>query len=264
MERLRVVTFNIAHGRGLQPIQGLTSRRKIKKNLDEIAALLASLRPDLVALQEIDQASTWAGNFDHLEYLREATGMPHAVFGLNNRHSGLFDFHYGNAFLSRHPLSDVENITFGNRRMGEKGFLFAELTIRGFCVPILNMHLHYRSRVQRFRQIERVMEYVAIKHNDRGRQWVMPPIVCGDFNNPAINQFDATARLYRYFMSHGNYSLHPAKARTFPSLLPQRTLDFIFLPPQCSEVYCLVVNSRLSDHRPVFVEFKAAMEKAAA
>ncbi len=263
MDRFRVVTYNIAHGRGLQPIQGLTSRRQIQRNLEAIAELLLKLKPDVVALQEIDQASSWAGNFDHLLFLQEAMGMPHALFGLNNRHSGLFEYHYGNALLSRHPIGDSENITFGSKRVGEKGFLFAELEVGGACVPILNMHLHYRSRVQRFSQVDRVMDYVARKHNDRGHQWVMPPIVCGDFNNSAANQLDATARLYRYFMTHGDYSLHPAKARTFPSVLPQRALDFVFLPPQCREVYCLVVRSRLSDHRPVLVEFKAAMRKAA-
>ena len=55
MPRLRLVTFNIAHGRGLNPIQGITTQRKLRINLRKIAALLERLAPDVVALQEIDE-----------------------------------------------------------------------------------------------------------------------------------------------------------------------------------------------------------------
>jgi len=107
MPRLRLLTFNIAHGRGLTPIQGLTSRRKIRENLLKIARLIDQLAPDVVALQEIDECSRWAGNFDHLEYLREHSGFPHSVFGINNRRPGLLNLCYGNAILSRHPIAAV-------------------------------------------------------------------------------------------------------------------------------------------------------------
>jgi endonuclease/exonuclease/phosphatase family metal-dependent hydrolase len=255
MERLRIVTYNIAHGRGLQPIQGLTSRRKIRANLLKIAKLLRSLEPDVVALQEIDQNSLWAGSFDQLEFLREFGGFPYAVFGVNNRRAEFPRLNYGNAILSRHPITEAENIKFGRKNFGEKGFLFAEIEVRGRRLPVVNMHLHYRSRATRIRQVEHVMDYLNRKHPHRHAHWLMPPIVCGDMNNPSHTS-DATASLFRYFARHGHYTLHPRQAATFPSPLPQRTLDFIFLPPACVEVYCLVVKSYLSDHRPVMVEFK--------
>jgi endonuclease/exonuclease/phosphatase family metal-dependent hydrolase len=257
MQRLRVVTYNIAHGRGLQPIQGITSRRKIRTNLLKIAKLLQSLQPDIVALQEIDEDSLWAGSFNQLDFLRDFSGLPHAVFGVNNRRAGLLRLNYGNAILSRHPIAEAETIVFGRRTIGEKGFLFAEIDVHGARVPVVNMHLHYRSRVQRISQVERVMEYLTKKHPHRGHHWHMPPIVCGDMNNPSHTS-DATASLMRYFARHGHYTLHPRHARTFPSPLPQRTLDFIFLPPACVEVYCLVIKSYLSDHLPVMVECKIA------
>lgn len=255
MQRLRIVTYNIAHGRGLQPIQGLTSRRRIRSILLRIAKLIEKLNPDVVALQEIDQNSSWAGGFDQLEFLREFTGFPYAVFGINNRRTGLLKLNYGNAILSRHPIAEWENITFGQKRMGEKGFLFAELDVEGRRVPLVNMHLHYRSRVQRIKQVAQVMGYLNTKRALRHAHWATPPILCGDLNNPSHNTADATASLFEYFSLHGNYSLHPQKARTFPSPLPRRMLDFVFLPPECVEVYCLVVRTLLSDHRPVMVEF---------
>lgn len=255
MQRLRIVTYNIAHGRGLQPIQGLTGRRKIRSNLLKIAKLLTDLRPDVVALQEIDENSSWAGSFDQLSFLREFTGMEHAVFGINNRRTGLLKLCYGNAILSRYPIVESENVVFGRKTVGEKGFLFAEIAVPSGRLPVVNMHLHYRSRAHRIKQIEKVMHYITHKRLHRKAHWLIPPLVCGDMNNPSHTD-DATASLLTYFSQHGHYTLHPQRARTFPSPMPRRTLDFVFLPPGCVEVYCLVVRSWLSDHRPVMVEFK--------
>jgi len=254
MPRVRLLTFNIAHGRGLTPIQGLTSARKLRLNLRRIAALLERLAPDVVALQEIDERSRWAGNFDHLDYLRVHARFPHAVFGINNRRAGLLNLSYGNALLSRHVLTDAETVTFGRRRMGEKGFLFAEVAIGKLLVPIITVHLHHRSRAQRLLQLDRLLAWLREKARTRRTAWTVPPIVCGDFNTPGTGD-DATASLLSHLSDYCDYTLHPQDARTFPSPLPSRALDFVFLPRGCKEVHCEVVRSLLSDHRPVLVEF---------
>lgn len=254
MPPLRILTFNIAHGRGLTPIQGFTFARKIRANLRKIAKLIERTAPDIVALQEIDQCSLWAGNFDHLDYLKAHTGFPFSAFGINNRRAGLLNLNYGNAILSRHPILESETIVFGARTVGEKGFLYTEIDLHGRRVPVVNLHLHYGLRAHRFRQVERLMDYVTHKHHHRRGEWHMPPIVCGDMNNPRTT-LDATSELMRYFSLHGDYTLHPQAGFTFPSPLPSRTLDFVFLPPACTEVKCEVVRSYLSDHRPVLVEF---------
>lgn len=254
MARLRILTFNIAHGRGLTPIQGFTRGRKLRLNLQRISRLIERLQPDIVALQEIDQNSLWAGSFDQLEYLRLNTGYRYSVFGINNRREGLLNLSYGNAILSRHPILESENIVFGESLVGEKGFLYTEIDVEGRRLPVMNLHLDYRSRVHRFRQVERVMDYITSKHHHRRTHWHIPPIVCGDLNNSATSA-DATAELMRYFSLHGGYSLHPRSAATFPSPLPKRALDFVMLPPACRDVSSKVIRSLLSDHRPVVVEF---------
>jgi endonuclease/exonuclease/phosphatase family metal-dependent hydrolase len=252
--RLRLVTFNIAHGRGLTPIQGITSRRKIQTNLLKIAHLLHELRPDFVALQEIDEHSRWAGNFDHLEFLQCHAHFPYAVFGITTRREGLLNLRYGNAFLSRHPIVESECVTFGQRRIGEKGFLYAEFDVRGRRVPIINLHLHYRSRVHRFWQLDRLIAWLALKQQVRGALWHMPPVICGDFNT-SRTKADATASLLSHLRHFGEYTLHPQHGRTFPSPWPRRTVDFVFLPPTCRHPRDEVVRAMLSDHRPVLVEF---------
>src|SRR6202142_3463787 len=184
LQRLRLVTFNIAHGRGLTPIQGITSARKLRLNLRRIAGLLGELRADLVALQEVDECSVWSGSFDHLDYLRAHAGFPHAAFGINNRRSGLVNLSYGNAILSRFPIVETETIVFGKRRLGEKGFLFAEIDIGGRVVPIVNLHLHFSSRKKSLLQLELLITWLRTKQRERGAAWAVMPIVCGDFNTP--------------------------------------------------------------------------------
>ena len=254
MHRLRLVTFNIAHGRGLTPIQGLTSQRKLRVNLRKIAALINRLAPDVIAMQEIDECSRWSGNFDHLDYLRVHAGFPYAVFGINTRRAGLLNLCYGNALLSRHPLVETETVAFGQRRVGGKGFLYAEIKVGEHSVPFVNLHLHFRSRMQRLSQLDRLVGWLREKGRSRPKAWLIPPIICGDFNNPSTRD-DATASLLSHLSDHGDYTMYPQTGATFPSPMPRRTLDFIFLPAGCKNVRCEVVRSFLSDHRPVMVEF---------
>lgn len=253
--RLRLVTFNIAHARGLTPIQGFTSARKLRVNLRRIAKLLEKLNPDVVALQEIDECSRWAGNFDQLDYLREFADFPYSVFGINNRREGLLNLSYGNALLSRHPIAVSENIVFGRSRIGEKGFLFAEIDAGGLRVPLVNLHFHYRSRVHRLVQLDRLLAYLRVKQRLRSTHWAVSPIVCGDFNTPGTSS-DATSSLLSHLCDFGDYVLYPQSGRSFPSPLPTRLLDFVFLPPGCRAVHSEVVKSVLSDHRPVMVDFE--------
>jgi endonuclease/exonuclease/phosphatase family metal-dependent hydrolase len=254
MHRLRLMTFNIAHGRGLAPVQGLTSTRKIRVNLRGIARLIHNHAPDVVALQEVDECSRWAGNFDHLEYLRLHSGYAHAVFGINNRRKGLLNLSYGNAVLSRHPIVESENVVFGSRRIGEKGFLFVELDVAGHRVPIVNLHLHYRSKEHRFVQTDRLLAWMRDKQRQHHGRWAIPPIVCGDLNNPG-HRSDATAALLSHLSDYCDYTLHPRTGRTFPSPLPSRLLDFAFMPEGCRDAKSEILRSFLSDHRPVVVDF---------
>lgn len=253
MTSLRIATWNIAHGRGLRPIQGLQTRRSMQAHLRRIAALLAKLDADVVALQEIDQESSWAGNFDHLEYLRSHSGYDFALHGVTTRRGGLFKLCYGNAFLSRHRLEEGEAVAFGRRTVGEKGFLFAEITLGGRRVPLINLHLHYRSRRARMEQIGQVFRYLAQRHNARAPYWSVPPVVCGDFNTSG-KASDATAALLAELEFFGGYGLHPQSGRTFPSPLPTRLLDFVLVPAELRVARCEIVRSWLSDHRPVVAE----------
>ena len=260
MRRIRLLTYNIAHARGLGLHQTFRARSKIRHQLLRIAHLIQRLEADVVALQEIDENSRWNGSFDHLAYLRDHTGLPHAVHGVNNRRAGdFFHLNYGNAVLTRFPIAHHQNMPFGRAAVGEKGVLYTEVATPAGLLPVVNIHMHHRSRASRLKQAEHLMGFLGAKRSARGRDWRTGPILCGDMNNPAHTP-DATAMLLGYFEQFDNYQLLPKAApgrghSTFPSIWPQRALDYVYLPSQCQRVEVTVVRSYLSDHRPVLVEF---------
>ena len=113
----------------------------------------------------------------------------------------------------------------------------------------------FASRRARLAQAAALSEYLGSKYQHRQADWMIPPILCGDFNNSSRGR-DATAALFSYFQRHGQYTLHPEDEGTFPAPLPSRTLDFVFLPPACRLPKSAVLRSYLSDHRPVVVDFR--------
>ncbi len=253
---LTLLTFNIAHGRGLSLYQGFSSVRRIRAILDRIAELLVDTRADIVALQEVDECSHWNGHINLLHHLQDRAGFDYAYMGVNNRRDGRKRLAYGNAVLSRFPLRFWENNPFGQATLGEKGFLYTELDIRGHPLPLVNLHLDYRSRARRIRQVEQVLDYLRRKPHPGVKHQPVAPIICGDFNTHSKRVGDAVSHLFEAVLGHGEYGIYPHEAAaTFPALLPHRALDFIFLPAPCRLRRCEVIRCFLSDHRPVLVEF---------
>lgn len=255
MARLRLLTFNIAHARGASPIpQSFRRVATLRRNLLRIAHLIKRLKVDIVALQEIDENSRWAGSFDHLAYLVEHTGLTHAVHGITNKRLGHFHLSYGNAVLSRFPITHHENVPFGKSTFGEKGFLFTEIEAPCGRLPLFNIHLNHRSRRLRMKQATQLMTHLGELRRHRSSGWKMEPLLCGDFNTPS-HLPDAVAMLLGYFEQTNNYTLLPKTGRTFPSMLPARALDYVLLPEQCRTPRAKIIRSLLSDHQPVLVEF---------
>tara|TARA_B100000989_G_C19514360_1_gene460838 strand:+ start:1249 stop:2037 length:789 start_codon:yes stop_codon:yes gene_type:complete len=261
MSSLKILTFNIAHGRGLSLYQGFSSEKRIERNLLKIAQMLRQSDADIVALQEVDEDSFWNKRVDCLEYLKKEAGFQHALMGINSRR-----YHprrhlvYGDGILSRYPVHFWENNPFGETSFGQKGFMYAEIELKNEVLPLINLHLDYRSRRNRIAQIEQLIDYIKEKRHPRKNNKPIAPIICGDFNSHSKRAGDAVAHLFDYIRSHGDYHIFPKTAATFPAHFPRRMLDFIFLPEAFQPVHCEVVKTYLSDHRPVLLTFKHAGE----
>jgi endonuclease/exonuclease/phosphatase family metal-dependent hydrolase len=177
---------------------------------------------------------------------------------VNTRRGGRKPLAYGNAILSRHPVRFWENNPFGSATLGEKGFLYAEVDVGGQALPLLNLHLDFRSRARRILQVEQVLEYLRQRpHPNQAGHQLLAPVICGDFNTHSRRVGDAVRHLFEALLTRHDYAIWPhPRARTFPAHLPSRTLDFILLPHPYRAVHCEVLKVFLSDHRPVLLEFE--------
>lgn len=254
-EHYRMITLNIAHGRGLSLYQGFHSSDRIRKQLDKITQLLDRFTPDIVCFQEVDEASHWNNHINLLEEIQNRELLPHAYLGVHNRRIGTKTLAYGNAVLSRFPIKNPVTVPFGDKTLGEKGFLFVELDTPEGMLPILNLHLDFRSRLRRLAQVEQVIRFLHTPLSSPANSRVHRPIICGDFNTRASVQRDAVAQLFGYMLSHHEYQLYPKKARSFPAHSPVKCIDFVFLPHPLVCLESHVIKSYVSDHRPVFVDF---------
>ena len=189
-----------------------------------------------------------------LDFLAHEAGYAHSHLGIHNRRRGRLPLAYGNGLLAHFPIEHADTQPFGQAELGEKGFLYSELALPGGHLPVVNLHLDFRSRRRRILQVERLIDYLEARHLQAGNETYFAPIICGDFNSRATKQRDAVRHLIAYLEGHCAYQLMPSGGKTFPSILPTHGLDFIFVPPSYEVRRCEVLKAYVSDHRPVLVE----------
>jgi endonuclease/exonuclease/phosphatase family metal-dependent hydrolase len=255
-DSFKLLTLNIAHGRGPILHQGLVKQKTILKWLGKITDLLTDINPDIVALQEIDEDSQWNGNLDLLEFLREKAGFNFAAYGMHNRHEGKYRLNYGNAFLTKHPIIAEEVVVFDTKRIGSKGFLYCRCDTPLGQLDFINLHLDFKSKKTRLIQCHEVKKFVLNKEIEYDVESQMKPIVMGDFNAQMKKKHDAARFLLEEISAHSHYRSYPVKALTFPSYLPRKAIDYIFVPESLQVAHSEVLRRKVSDHRAVYVEIR--------
>lgn len=252
-KHFRLMTLNLAHGRGLAFDQRLMWDMRFRSNLGVIGKFFDASGADIIALQEVDFDSNWNGNFDHLAYLGEHCEYPHSAKGVNNKNGGYYRLNYGNAFLAKHVVQQSENHAFGQASIGEKGFLYAEFVVHGVTVPVVNLHLDFRTRERRLAQIGQLNEFLLRLTTERRPL----PIIVGDFNSQASKAGGAARMLLDFLLGFEDYRVFPGPDdKTFPSGRPRRAIDLIFVPPRYAVHAVKVLPARLSDHLPVYIDFE--------
>jgi endonuclease/exonuclease/phosphatase family metal-dependent hydrolase len=225
---LRVLTFNICHTQG--------SDGKI--DLERTAAVINSVRPDLVALQEVDSGTERTNRVDQPAELARRTGLT-AVFGDNIPYQG---GRYGNAVLSRFPILRHENHPLPSHYKGEqRGVLEVEIELpNGQPLLFFATHFDYRRYYDRERldSAHTVNDLIATRP-------VALALLAGDLNaRPTSTVLMELGHYWR----RANYPVLP----TYPVSFPYKQIDYVLFRPECRwrvrEV--MVLADRLaSDHR---------------
>ena len=244
---LTVITFNIKHG--LLSPTGLAG----------LAAVIRSVTPDVVGLQEVDRSWSRSGNVDQAAALGQALGMK-SFFQPNLNCvsadlSGDGFCQYGNAILSRYPFVGGSFRLYSLPtlpRAEPRGLARVAINVGGRIVDLFNAHLTYINSL-RPRKVEFIRNLVR-----RDRR---PFAVTGDFN--ARPFFPEVVRLRQVVRDAASAAGRPT-LRTYAVGTPVR-FDYIFLPrPPINgpRQRVLALSARviyvpaISDHRPLITRIR--------
>ncbi len=232
--RLRVMTYNIHHGQGLD--QNLDIKR--------IADVIKDARPDLVALQEVDKGTSRSDKKDEPKELGALAGMSRA-FGKAIEVSG---GDYGNGVLSRWPIAS-EKVHKLPKTGGRETRVALITRIKPAKLPeivFVSVHLehqHEGDRLAQAKSLKAVLDQMPTPNI----------IVAGDFNaQPGSGAI-------KVFTDAGWQDTTGDDDKTFPAPYPTRKIDFVLLPKNSpfKVVKKDVPAERIaSDHRPVVVELE--------
>ena len=236
-EKLRVLTYNIHHGEGVDG----------ELDLNRIAKVIRTESPDLVALQEVDQGTRRTNRIDEPNELSRMTHMQ-VVFQKNIDYEG---GGYGNVVLSKLPVkshTDVKLPSLKNpepvEQREQRGALVVEVqTTSGTSVLFASTHLDCRRQdTERFESAKVINDW--FQRNAVGR----PALLAGDMNatcdSRVLTKFDESWTRER-----------TEEMPTVPAKTPRRQIDYILHRPadRWRTVEVRVLDEAVaSDHRAYF------------
>jgi len=241
----RIVTYNVHRCVG-------TDRRL---DVARVAAVLARLEPDIVALQELDVGRRRTNHVDQAHQIAQHLDMAchfHAALQVEEER-------YGDAILTAYPERLIKTGPLPGydriQSLEPRGALWVEAMVEGRPVQIINAHLGLVPREQQI-QAAHLAGEGWLGHPDCA--W--PAILLGDFNATA------SSVVYRTLTARLRAARPLARRRqassTFPSPLPVLRIDHLFVSPgiEVQGVFAPFdpLTRAASDHLPLVMDFDLA------
>jgi len=236
--RFRLITYNIHKGIG-----GVDRRYRPER----IIETLARYDPDIILLQEVDDGVPRSRDHRQVDLLGDALAMPHRAF---QRNVSLTQGYYGNAILSRHPLHDIQNLDLTVPLKKRRRALVVRCVMRTEhqrTLLLVNCHLGLAG-FERVMHLRKILDSAAIRHLHHRT----PTIIAGDYN-------DVWGSLGKRVMEPAGYSAACKAARTFPAIMPVRSLDRIYFRGDLRFDHSFPARTDIarqaSDHLPIVADF---------
>lgn len=240
--RFSLLTYNIHKAIGVD--------RKFSP--ERIAEVIEHHSVDIVLLQEVDRGAPRSNHLDLASHFARMLRYDYRAVGINVY---LRRGKYGNATLTRYPITHQCNVDLTIGRRKRRGAQHARVTVgdgvRRARLDVFNLHLGLLAG-ERKRQVARLLAAAPLAHLSEDD----PCIIAGDLNdwrNLLRRQLEPAG--FRCASNHGRWSI-----KTFPSYAPAGGLDKIFYRGRLKARN--VFRSRLkaarlaSDHLPLIAEFE--------
>ena len=245
--QIKILSYNIHRAIGVD--------RRFRP--ERIISILEHHRADIVLLQEVDVGVSRSQGLDLAKELAKALNYPYYALGLNVK---VKQGHYGNATLSRFPISDQRNIDLTVDRRKKRGCLYTSLslpTVEGAIrkMAVFNLHLGLSAQ-ERIRQVGMLVRSAAYAALDKEQ----PCLIGGDFNDWRTLLAPVFIDILDFACATNRKTGHQEPLETYPSFSPTGSLDKIFCKGGLEVVSgrrCRLRVSRMaSDHLPVIAELK--------
>ena len=241
---MKFLLYNIRYGTGKYLNQPFKHMRgylgRSVRNVYRIGKFINKYKPDIVGLVEVD-----LGSF-RMYSRNQAT-----LLGRITRNNNVYQYKYeedsnymkfpmvrkqGNALLSKKPVLREE---FHYLDIGMKK-LIIEVETEDIVVFLVHLALGGKTRQKQIVQL-----YNFVKNCKK------PVIVAGDFN-----VFWGEEEIEMFLQASNLQNINIRKEPTFPSWNPKRELDFILCSKEIKVKSYAVIQTQLSDHLPILVDFE--------
>ncbi|CAN5562300.1 hypothetical protein BH23CHL2_BH23CHL2_25240 [soil metagenome] len=202
-------------------------------DLEATARVIEGSGADIVILQEVSRGWLVTTGNDQLAWLSDRLDMPYAWGPASS------DDLWGNAVLSRFPITSETVVRFDSTQNLKRSALFVELDLGdGLAITIIATHLDNPDEASQARS-EQVDQLAGLLTFDR------PTILAGDFNmtpdDPLIQEVIAA----------GLVDVGVAANADEGTSEDGRRIDYIFVTPDFGILAGEVIDSDASDHRPM-------------
>jgi endonuclease/exonuclease/phosphatase family metal-dependent hydrolase len=208
-------------------------------DLESLAAVIAEINPDVIALQEISRGWVISGRVDMLEWLAKKLDM-YYIFGPTA------DAIWGNALLSKYPIVSWENgklppVDLYLRR----GFIDVTLNLYEEKLRIIATHFHHVPEDSWIRQLQTPV-ILDVWNGSRNT------IILGDMN--AIADTPEMHILTNAGLVDVAAYIYTNPPLTFPANNPYVRIDYIWTSGELIPINCIVPYSTASDHFPIVAD----------
>ena len=222
---MRIMTYNIKHGAGMDDVIDLNRQAAVIQNAD----------PEVVGLQEVDSCVKRSSYVHQASVLAKSLGM-YSTFGPAIPLTG---GKYGVAILSKEKPLSHRNIPLPGKE--KRTLLVCEFKEYVFATTHLAL-----EEENRMTSLDIILEEAA--------RWDKPFFICGDWNDvPTSTLITKMKKSFRFLNNITNTSSN----YTFPAGTPNKIIDYIarYGRTGTSVTKRQVINQPdASDHRPVLVE----------
>lgn len=247
-ESIRVLVFNIHAGKNAGG----------EDNIADVARLVRSTSADVVLLQEVDRGTNRSGRVDQLQALMDATGFGGA-FGQSLDYDG---GQYGIAALARSgfiyretlalPVTPIQERAGGSYE--PRSALLAVAVSKLGRLQTLNTHLDASAADSYRRQeVEGVLNVVRARVSPQ-----TPMLVGGDFNSEPDSA--VVRRIRDTGLRDAWTECGQGDGLTYPADAPTKRIDYVFLAGTLRCTAAEVIDTRISDHRPLLVTLDRSIE----